>query len=230
MMETTYETRVKQLDTWKQQATNKELIQKYELLIYWTHMAAGMSLKLIDAFEASVDLRRKFVDRQYNRLVAGITDAYLENERLIAEFALEEEGAKRAVLRYNAAHQVLTAKTLEMKKHTFEIEQELYNAKLDAGKKLHRSLFDAIFKPDQSGFSVDLVMNVLEAAIGMTPVLGTVFDILKRTEYQMEKRIHTDEHLNYLEHYGNALLRWILLTEKLMENLEEDVRMYSETD
>jgi hypothetical protein len=221
-----YTKRIDQFTKWKKVTKNKILGAEYDKSITLTQESLEVCDLLIKSIENAYNI---YNDVKKSNI--ALFDKILKNR--IATYKKLEKDIKNA--KKDLTIEELKIQKIGIDSFDFQIDYllnqySLEDAKFLSALKLQNVLFEKILRPSQKEFSQKLVIDSIEASIGLIPIVGPFFDGIKRiiglNKFQQQKSKKADEHLNYLQDYKIAIYNWILTTKKMIASLDSLKEFY----
>jgi hypothetical protein len=107
-----------------------------------------------------------------------------------------------------------------------EILQSQMALRSRLAQALERELVESIYAPDDSRFSLDAVVDGLDVAVGMIPLVGNIYASLRAlyniTTRRRKTRDTAHRYARYLEDYAIASRLWIAAAEAAIRSFEVD--------
>jgi hypothetical protein len=215
-----YEARKRQLTVWLNDEGNSDLLRHlYSRAIQLTERSLLTLKELADcahkALSSSTATEKERADAAKAKLDSAMA--------LVKEALLDLQKLEHGDLSFSLAmSKLVLAKAtgfetkIDMKIQ--EVRVALDTALLQGASSLGNELIDKIWRPDESQFELDAVLEGLKEAVKMVPVLGHLLSGLEALHKVVRARsIARDaavQHIRYIEDYCDALEIWLMTAQK----------------
>ena len=220
------------LQNWLSNATNLVLKEKCDLALSLTDHAMETFVSIKDVIKLEQDGYQKYFDTIMDSIKTRSTAHRNEVDKIrkLLETETDELGRDNHINLLRSLN--ITAIGIQSSIDLLRFDERHRNIYWRSIENMEETLANKIFAPEWKEFSIDAVMKAFEFGIGLIPVIGTIADATSKIAdliTRTDTRHNTaDEHLNYLDDYCNAVMRWCSTMENIKKKFQELTNSYSQ--